>query len=89
MESFAKFCGHPSHIERRVLVAVRPCITPATLQQVVSRFRKKLQERNGKITADPSICEEQRIKSLVKEIHNSVDKLVAEVTRMCKSCFIC
>jgi hypothetical protein len=89
MESFANFCGRPSHIERRVLSAVRPCIEPASLHQVVSRFRRKLHERNEKITADPSICEEQRIKNLVKEIHSSIDKLVTEVTRMCNSCIIC
>jgi hypothetical protein len=59
------------------------------LHQVVSRFRRKLHERNEKITADPSICEEQRIKNLVKEIHSSIDKLVTEVTRMCNSCIIC
>jgi hypothetical protein len=89
MESFANFCGRPSHIERRVVTAVKPCIAPATLQQVVGRFRRKLNERNERITADPSICEEQRIKTLVKQIHTSIDKLVTEVTRMCNSCIIC
>jgi hypothetical protein len=89
MESFANFCGRPSQIERRVVSAVRPCIAPASLQQVVGFFRKKLTEKNERITADPTICEEPRIKNLVKEIHSSIDKLVAEVARMCKSCFIC
>ncbi len=89
MESFANFCGRPSQIERRVISAVKPCITPVSLQQVISHFRKKLSEKNGTITADKSICEEQRIKTLVKEIHTTIDKLVTEVTRMCKSCIIC
>lgn len=89
MESFANFCGHPSQIERRVVNAVRPCITPSTLQQVVAHFRKKLSERNESITADPSVCEEQRMKNLVKEIHTLIDKLVTEVTSTCKSCIIC
>jgi hypothetical protein len=89
MESFANFCKHPSHIERRVINAVKPCIAPETLQQVVGRFRRKLRERNERITADPSICEERRIKNLVREIHTSIDKLVTEVARMCKSCIIC
>ena len=89
MESFAAFCGRPSNIERRVVGAVQACITPATLQQVVSQFRKNLKEKNGSITADKSICQEARIKSLVKEIHTSIDTLVNEVTRMCQSCLIC
>jgi hypothetical protein len=89
MESFANFCGHPSQIERRVVNAVKPCITPVSLQQVIAHFRRKLTEKNGTITADPSICEEQRMKNLVKEIHTAIDKLVTEVTRMCKSCIIC
>lgn len=89
MESFAAFCGRPSHIERRVVGAVQACITPATLQQVVTQFRKNLKEKNGSITADKSICQEARIKNLVKEIHTSIDTLVNEVTRMCQSCLIC
>lgn len=89
MESFANFCGRPSQIERRVINAVKPCITPVSLQQVIAHFRKKLTEKNGTISADPSICEEQRIKNLVREIHTTIDKLVTEVTRMCKSCIIC
>jgi hypothetical protein len=89
MESFAAFCGRPSNIERRVIGAVQACITPATLQQVISQFRKNLKEKNGSITADKSICQEARIKGLVKEIHTSIDTLVNEVTRMCQSCLIC
>jgi hypothetical protein len=89
MESFASFCGRPSQIERRVVAGVQACITPATLQQVVSQFRKKLNERNASITADKSICQEARIKNLMKEIHTSIDNMVNEVTRMCKSCLIC
>ncbi len=89
MESFATFCGKPSNIERRVIGAVQACITPATLQQVVVQFRKKLHERNKSITADKSICQEARIKTLVKEIHTSIDTLVNEVARMCQSCLIC
>jgi hypothetical protein len=89
MESFANFCGRPSQIERRVVNAVKACITPTSLQQVVVFFRKKLNERNEAISADPSICEETRMKNLVREIHTSVDKLVAEVARMCKSCLFC
>jgi len=89
MESFAAFCGRPSNIERRVVGAVQACITPPTLQQVVSQFRKNLKEKNGAITADKSICQETRIKTLVKEIHTSIDTLVNEVTRMCQSCLIC
>ena len=89
MESFANFCGRPSQIERRVINAVKPCITPVSLQQVIVHFRRKLNERNGSITADPSICEEQRIKKLVMEIHTTIDKLVTEVTRLCRSCIIC
>lgn len=89
MESFANFCGRPSQIERRVINAVKPCITPVSLQQVIAHFRKKLTEKNGTISADPSICEEQRIKNLVREIHTTIDKLVTEVTRMCNSCIIC
>jgi hypothetical protein len=89
MESFANFCGRPSQIERRVINAVKPCITPVSLQQVIAHFRKKLTEKNGTITADRSICEEQRIKNLVREIHTTIDKLVTEVTQMCKSCIIC
>ena len=83
------FCGKPSNIERRVVGAVQACITPATLQQVVTQFRKKLKEKNGSITADKTICQEARIKSLVKEIHTSIDTLVNEVARMCQSCLIC
>jgi hypothetical protein len=89
MESFAAFCGKPSNIERRVVGAVQACITPPTLQQVVTQFRQKLKEKNGSITADKSICQEARIKTLVKEIHTSIDTLVNEVTRMCQSCLIC
>ena len=89
MELFASFCGKPSNIERRVVGAVQACITPTTLQQVVTQFRKKLKESNPSITAHKSICGEQRIKSLVKEIHTSIDTLVNEVTRMCQSCLIC
>ena len=89
MESFAAFCGRPSNIERRVVGAVQACITPASLQQVVSQFRQKLKEKNSSISADKSICQEARIKSLVKEIHTSIDTLVNEVTRMCQSCLIC
>ena len=54
MESFAAFCGRPSNIEKRVVGAVQACITPATLQQVVTQFRKNLKEKNGSITADRS-----------------------------------
>ncbi len=89
MESFASFCGKPSHIERRVVGAVQACITPTTLQQVVTQFRKKLRERNATISAQKTICGEQRIKSLMKEIHTSIDTLVNEVARMCQSCLIC
>ena len=89
MESFANFCGKPSNIERRVVGAVQACITPTTLQQVVTTFRKKLHEKNGSITADKTICQEARIKNLVKEIHTSIDTLVNEVARMCQSCIIC
>lgn len=89
MESFASFCGKPSQIERRVVNAVSSCVTPTSLQQVVTQFRRKLHERNGAITADHSVCEEQRIKTLVKEIHTAIDTLVSEVARMCKSCLIC
>jgi hypothetical protein len=89
MESFAAFCGRPSNIERRVVGAVQACITPTSLQQVVTQFRQKLKEKNHSISADKSICQEARIKSLVKEIHTSIDTLVNEVTRMCQSCLIC
>lgn len=89
MESFAAFCGRPSNIERRVVGAVQACITPASLQQVVTQFRQKLKEKNSSISADKSICQEARIKNLVKEIHTSIDTLVNEVTRMCQSCLIC
>ena len=46
-------------------------------------------------TASPKLSQwhsapgEQRMKNLVKEIHTAIDKLVTEVTRMCKSCIIC
>ncbi len=89
MESFAAFCGRPSNIERRVIGAVQACITPATLQQVITQFRQKLKEKNGSITAEKTVCQETRIKTLVKEIHTSIDTLVNEVTRMCQSCLIC
>jgi hypothetical protein len=89
MESFVSFCGRPSNIERRVINAVQACITPATLQQVVARFRKNLSEKKGGITADQSICEEQRVKSLVKKIHAAIDTMVAEVARMCSTCLFC
>ena len=89
MESFANFCGRPSHIERRVVGAIQPCITPPTIQQVVSRFRTHLKEKNAAITAEKTVCEEARIKNLIKEIHTAIDTLVNEVTRMCKSCIIC
>jgi hypothetical protein len=89
MESFAAFCGRPSNIERRVIGAVQACITPATLQQVITQFRQKLKEKNGSITAEKTVCQEARIKTLVKEIHTSIDTLVNEVTRMCQSCLIC
>jgi len=89
MESFVSFCGRPSNIERRVVSAVQACITPATLQQVVSQFRKKLNEKKGGIVAAPTICEEQKFKNLVKQIHTAIDTLVADVTRMCSSCLFC
>jgi hypothetical protein len=89
MESFVSFCGRPSNIERRVVNAVQACITPATLQLVVNRFRKHLSEKKGGITADQSICEEQKVKSLVKRIHAAIDTMVAEVARMCSSCLFC
>jgi hypothetical protein len=89
MESFAAFCGRPSNIERRVIGAVQACITPDTLSQVINQFRRNLKEKNSSITADKSICQEARIKNLVKEIHTSIDTLVNEVTRMCQSCLIC
>jgi hypothetical protein len=89
LESFASFCGRPSHIERRVVNAVQPCIAPATLQLVVSRFRKNLQEKKASIGADKSVCEEQKMKTLVKKIHTAIDTMVDEMTRMCRSCLIC
>jgi hypothetical protein len=89
MESLVAFCGRPSHIERRVVGAVQACITPATLQQVMSRFRKNLTEKRDAITADKAVCEEQRIKNLLRQIHTAIDKLVAEVDRMCRSCLFC
>jgi hypothetical protein len=89
MESFVSFCGRPSNIERRVVSAVQACITPATLQQVVSHFRRKLTEKKDGITADQGICEEQKIKNLVKQIHTAIDSMVAEVTRMCRNCLFC
>jgi hypothetical protein len=89
MESFVSFCGRPSQIERRVVSAVQACITPATLQQVVSHFRKKLTEKKNGITADQAICEEQKMKNLVKQIHTAIDTMVAEVTRMCRNCLFC
>jgi hypothetical protein len=89
LESFASFCGRPSHIERRVLNAVQTCVTPATLQLVVSRFRKNLQEKKASISADKAVCEEQKMKALVKKIHSAIDTMVDEVARMCRSCLIC
>lgn len=89
MESFANFCGRPSQIERRVVGAIQPCITPPTIQQVVTRFRANLKEKNAAITAEKSVCEEARIKNLIREIHTAIDTLVNEMTRMCKSCIIC
>jgi hypothetical protein len=88
-ESFASFCGRPSHIERRVIGAIQPCITPASIQQVMSRFRKHLHDKNAAITAEKSVCEDTRIKTLIKQIHTAIDTLVNEVTNMCKSCLIC
>ena len=89
MESFVSFCGRPSNIERRVVSAVQACIRPATLQLVVVRFRKNLSEKRDGITADRAICEEQRVRSLVRRIHAAIDTLVAEITQMCRSCLIC
>ena len=89
MESFASFCGRPSNIERRVVGAVQACITPATLQQVVSQFRKKLHEKKSGIVAEPTICDEQKFKNLVRQIHTAIDALVDDVTRMCRSCLFC
>jgi hypothetical protein len=89
MESFVSFCGRPSNIERRVVNAVQACVTPASLQMVVTRFRKNLSEKKGGITADQSICQEQRVKTLVKKIHAAIDTMVAEVARMCSSCLFC
>src|SRR3954470_2474619 len=57
-ESFANFCGRPSGIERRVVGAIQPCITPASIQQVVSRFRKHLHDKNAAITAEKTVCED-------------------------------
>ena len=89
MESFANFCGKPSNIERRVVGAIEPCINPPTIQQVVTRFRTHLREKNAAITAEKTVCQEARIKNLIKEIHTAIDTLVNEVARMCKSCIIC
>ena len=89
MELFASFCGRPSNIERRVVGAVQACITPATLQQVVSQFRKKLHEKKSGIVAEPTICDEQKFKNLVRQIHTAIDALVDDVTRMCRSCLFC
>ena len=88
-ESFANFCGRPSHVERRVIGAIQPCITPAAIQQVVSRFRKHLHAKNAAITAEKTVCEDARIKKLIGQIHTAVDSLVRDVTKMCKSCIIC
>jgi hypothetical protein len=89
MESFVNFCGRPSNIERRVIGAIQPCLTPVTIQEVVNRFRKHLHDKNTAITAAKSVCEEARIRNLIKEIHVAIDNMVNEVTRMCKSCIIC
>jgi len=89
MESFANFCGRPSHIERRVINAVQSCVNQNSLQQVVSQFRKNLSEKNRAITAEKTVCDEPRIKGLVKEIHTAIDTLVNEVAKMCKQCLIC
>jgi hypothetical protein len=89
MESFVNFCGRPSQIEKRVIGAIEPCINPPTIQQVVTRFRAHLKEKNAAITAEKTVCQEARIKNLIKEIHTAIDTLVNEVTRMCKSCIIC
>ena len=89
MESFVNFCGRPSQIERRVVGAIEPCINPPTIQQVVTRFRTHLREKNAAITAEKTVCQEARIKNLIKEIHTAIDTLVNEVARMCKSCIIC
>jgi hypothetical protein len=89
MESFVSFCGRPSQIERRVINAVQPCITPDTLQLVTSRFRKNLNDKKSRISADRTICEEQKAKTLVKQIHTAIDNMVDEIARMCRSCLIC
>ena len=89
LESFPSFCGRPSHIERRVLSAIQACIKPDTLQVVVARFRKNLQEKKASITADRTICNDQKMKNLVKKIHTAIDEMVDEMARMCRSCLIC
>ena len=54
----------------------KPASRLRRLQQVVSQFRKKLHEKKSGIVAEPTICDEQKFKNLVRQIHTAIDALV-------------
>jgi hypothetical protein len=85
-EAFLRQCGSPSHVERRMYLAVRDCIEARALNRVAAYFRKKMAEMSTKQTF---ICDTEQAKSIMKNIRARIDHDVEEVRSMCRSCLFC
>jgi hypothetical protein len=85
-EAFLRQCGSPSHVERRMYLAVRDCIEARALNRVASYFRKKMAETTTKQTF---VCGTDQAKSIMRDIRARIDHDVEEVRSMCRSCLFC
>lgn len=85
-EAFLKQCGAPSFVERRMIWAARDCIEARALNRVAAYFRRKV----ARLSAERVfLCDTEQSKALVKSTRAQIDRDVAEVRSMCRSCLFC
>jgi len=85
-EVFLHQCGSPSHVERRMRLAVRDCIEVRALNRVAVYFRRQMAELSTKHTF---VCDTDQSKALIKSTRAKIDAAVEEVRSMCRACLFC
>lgn len=86
-EAYLISCRSSSNIEKRIVDSVGRCVTPAALQSVRQRFH---QRRAKNVTSYiKEYCDSAHAKKLMSDLHNMINKIVAEAAASCRACFIC
>lgn len=87
MEAYLNACNAPAHVERRVLAAVRSCVTTDAFKTVADAFRAKVTEHAKTINAET--CTTEKGKGFLKKFRDGIEQRVSQLTTACRLCLTC